>query len=103
MTLFFETMHQAVCFLAAVPLGMLAAAGLSAGKAKGAVRLMLDLIILAVCGVMQLALVVVLRDSALRMYHVTGALCGAILYLCGVDKLRKGAECYIRKRKTEKK
>ena len=88
MTLFFETNRQAVCFLAAVPLGFLLAAFLCCGHASSFWRLILDVLLFLVAGVLAVALVALLQDSAIRLYHLLGAFCGALLYMSFCHSLR---------------
>ena len=100
MTLFFETGHQAVCFLAALPLGFLIAACLCWGRTGGFLRLAADIVFLACGGTAMVVLLAFLRDDMLRMYHVLGALIGAILYLCGCNSMMKRISARLHAKKS---
>jgi len=90
MNLFFETIGQSVCFLMAVPIGLLLAFSLDGYRTEGIVRAVVDILALVGAGLALLALTVVLRDEKLRMYHVLGMLTGCILYVGGIGRLRHG-------------
>lgn len=93
MNLFFETADQGVCFLCAIPLGVLLSFFLDGRQHYGAVRALMDAAAMLCAGIALLALTAFLQEEKLRMYHVLGLLVGCILYVTGVGKLRS----YLRK------
>lgn len=100
MNLFFETAGQAGCFLIMLPIGFAAAACLDAGAAAGRLRPALDVLVLLLAGVALLLAVVLLRENAVRAYHLLGLLTGAVLYVCGVGRAIRLMGARRRRKKT---
>ena len=102
MTLFFETAQQAFSFLAAAVLGFAIAACLCCGQAGGFGRILADILLLLSGGAALVLLLAILRDDRLRAYHLLGAACGAILYLCGCHALYRRMQNLFAEIKKEK-
>lgn len=102
MNLFFETANQAVCFLAAAPIGFAAAMGLDLGRREGLARFFLDVLVLSAAGVALVVLLLLGREEGMRLYHMLGLGTGALLYLGGLGRLSKLARSKIQKKKKEK-
>lgn len=96
MNLFFETAGQSLCFLLAIPIGLLLAFLLDGSHGEGIARAVMDVLSLIGAGTALLALTVFLQDEKLRMYHVLGMLVGCILYTGGVGRLRRGIRNRLR-------
>ena len=103
MTLFFETGDQLLCFLAAVPAGFLIALCLCFGKKEGILRLVMDLLLLAVSGIAMVCMLLFFRNGALRLYHLLGVITGAILYLSGMNRVQRYVLRLIREKRHQKK
>lgn len=84
MKLFFETASQVCSFLSAVPVGFGAALCIDLGKNSGMLRLWIDLLLVTACGASLFWLVYVLQEESLRLYHLLGLVCGALIYLRGM-------------------
>lgn len=87
MNLFFETANQAQVFLAAVPIGFLLALCFDVISRAGPMRPVLDVLCLLLAGLALIALMLALKDSGLRLYHLLALATGATLYLAGVGRL----------------
>ena len=87
MTLFFETAGQAQAFLAAVPLGLLLAACLDASVLAGPLRPVADVLVMLTAAASLMAMMLLARDEALRLYHLLALLTGAVLYTQGIGRL----------------
>ena len=105
MTLFFETAGQAQAFLAAVPLGLLLAACLDASVLAGPLRPVADVLMMLAAAASLMAMMLLARDEALRLYHLLALLTGAVLYTQGIGRLvrlmrarLKKQEFYARRR-----
>ena len=99
MKLFFETSAQAYSFLAAVPVGFGTALCLDVGKRENLWRVVLDLLLLLLCGYALLVLVFALQEDGLRMYHLLGVTTGGLLYMRGIGSIKRGI-LSIKKRHT---
>ena len=103
MTLFFETSRQAWCFLCLLPVGLAAAFLLDTDVIAGKLRPLADVFFLVVTGLAVLVMIVLCRDSGLRLYHMLGVLTGALLYLGGIGKIIHAIGCrQDLKRRAEK-
>ena len=91
MKLFFETAHQADCFLLMIPLGLALAFLLDADVFAGRVRLLLDCLLILAAGAAVLVSIVFWRESGLRLYHLLGLFIGAVLYVHGIGRLIRAA------------
>ena len=87
MKLFFETSHQAMCFLLMAPAGFLAALLLDADALAGVLRPLADVAVLLLAGAAVLVLTSAAGESGVRLYHLLGALTGAVVYLCGAGRI----------------
>lgn len=89
MNLFFETGNQAACFLIAVPFGFTISLCLCLGKGEGAGRIVSDLLLLLFFGVASVWMILFLRDTSFRLYHLLGIISGAFLYFHGMGRIQK--------------
>lgn len=96
MKLFFETAHQADCFLLMIPLGFMLALCLDADAAAGPIRLILDCLLILAAGAAVLSAIAFWRESGLRLYHLLGLLIGAVLYVHGLGRLIRLAARKVR-------
>ena len=87
MTLFFETAGQAQAFLAAVPLGLVLAACLDASALAGPLRPVADVLMMLTGAAALMAMMLLARDEALRLYHLLAIFSGAVLYTQGIGRL----------------
>lgn len=87
MTLFFETSRQAWCFLCMTPVGMAAALLMDADVIAGRLRAIADVLLLLLAGLGALVMIVLCRETGLRLYHLLGLMTGAVLYLQGIGKI----------------
>ena len=87
MTLFFETAGQAQAFLAAVPLGLVLATCLDASALAGPLRPVADVLMMLTGAAALMAMMLLARDEALRLYHLLAILTGAVLYTQGIGRL----------------
>jgi len=87
MKLFFETAHQANCFLLMIPLGFALAFLLDADVLAGPIRLLIDCLLILASGAAALATIVFWRENSLRLYHMLGLFTGAVLYVHGLGRL----------------
>lgn len=99
MTLFFETAGQAQAFLAAVPLGLLLAACLDASVLAGPLRPVADVLVMLVAAASLMAMMLLARDEALRLYHLLALLTGAVLYTQGIGRLVRLIRARLKKAK----
>lgn len=103
MNLFFETSSQAGCFLCMVPVGMVSALLMDADVIAGKLRALADAILLLFAGLVCLLIIVLCRETTLRLYHLLGLLTGAVLYAEGIGKItRRFMYRQDLKRRTEK-
>lgn len=100
MKLFFETESQPFFFLLTLPLGFFLCFFLDLENIPFIIRLVLDLIVLVCCGICLVLFVLLSRDQALRLYHLLGLVCGALLYLGGIGKIRQGICARVQKTKA---
>lgn len=87
MKLFFETAHQANCFLLMIPLGLMLAFLLDADVCTGRIRLLFDCLLIVAAGAAVLLSIAFWRESSLRLYHLLGIFVGAVLYVHGIGRL----------------
>ena len=99
MKLFFETAGQAQAFLAAVPLGLVLAACLDASVLAGPLRPLADVLMMLAAGFALMAMMLLSRDEALRLYHLLAILTGALIYTQGIGRLVRLAGAWLKKRK----
>lgn len=99
MTLFFETVGQAQAFLAAVPLGLLLAACLDASVLAGPLRPVADVLMMLAAAASLMAMMLLARDEALRLYHLLALLTGAVLYTQGIGRLVRLIRARLKKAK----
>ena len=103
MKLFFETGRQAWCFLCMAPVGMAAAFLMDADFIAGKLRPAADILLLLLSGLAALVMVVLCKETGLRLYHLLGFLTGVVLYLEGLGKIiRRVARRQDLKRCAEK-
>ena len=99
MTLFFETAGQVQAFLAAVPLGLLLAACLDASVLAGPLRPVADVLVMLTAAASLMAMMLLARDEALRLYHLVALLTGAVLYTQGIGRLVRLIRARLKKAK----
>ena len=99
MTLFFETAGQAQACLAAVPLGRLLAACLDASVLAGPLRPVADVLMMLTAAASLMAMMLLARDEALRLYHLLALLTGAVLYTQGIGRLVRLIRARLKKAK----
>ena len=88
MSLFFETNMQADSFIKMVPLGFLIPVFLDLVMLCGRRMLpLLDVLVLSGFGLTAYAFLTAARTGEVRIYHLLGGLCGALLYTQGVRKV----------------
>lgn len=102
MKLFFETAAQGSLFLMMLPLGILLAVCIDVASCARRSRPLWDVLVVLLCGGLMAAAVVLLGDEKLRMYHLLGILCGALLYLFGARSLWRTIIRSLQKKKQEK-
>ncbi len=87
MKLFFETSRQAFCFLCTVPFGIITAVLMDADVIAGKLRAVADVLFLLLTGLAVMVMIILCRESGLRLYHLLGLLTGAVLYQEGIGKI----------------
>ena len=95
----FETAGQPQAFLAAVPLGLVLAACLDASVLAGPLRPLADVLMMLAAAASLMAMMLLARDEALRLYHLLAILTGALLYTQGIGRLVRLAGAWLKKRK----
>ena len=91
---FFETTVHSTSFLLCVPIGFLIAMGLANGHSRGWIRFVMDCVVLASGALGFFVLLAFVHEDGMRSYHILGAICGALMYLCGFFRLQ---QCICRK------
>lgn len=87
MNLFFETSRQAWCFLCMAPLGIAVSFLADADVIAGRLRAVADTLLLLLAGMAALVMIVLCRETGLRLYHLLGLLTGTVLYFEGIGKI----------------
>ena len=93
MKLFFETGIQATNYLLLVLCGMIMAFGIDCRRKPGVICFLVDIMVLVAAGFSLLIALVFCKESTLRLYHLLGAVTGALLYEKGVGKIIRYWRC----------
>ena len=99
MKLFFETNLQAVSFITTVPFGFFLSILIDFLLiCNKKIRPFLDALFLSCFGIMLYVFLTLSHDRPVRLYHLLGSLCGALLYIQGVRKVSFSLLKYLLKR-----
>ena len=102
MNLFFETSRQSIAFLLCIPIGFLISLGLGSRNGRGWMQFAVDFTVLAAGALGFMLLFVCADERTLRVYHVLGALCGALLYAMGFYRIQMKIRQIMQRKRQEK-
>lgn len=100
MKLFFETEFQTSAFLLAFPIGFVMFLLMDAGVKCPLVQTMIDLLVLQGVGFSLIALALYTGDSSVKLFHLLGLVCGALLYTSGLGRCIRRVKKRCQERKA---